>query len=113
MKKYILGFICGVLNGIFGSGGGIAAVSLMESTGIEAKKSHATSVCLVFILSIISTVLYYINGRIDFEKAMMFIPYGAVGAVAGGLLLKKVPNSILRRIFGAVIVIAAVRMILK
>ncbi len=113
MKKYILGFICGTLNGIFGSGGGVAAVPLLESTGLEPKKSHATSVCLIFILSLISTASYFMNGNIDFEGAMQFIPYGAAGAVTGALLLKKVPDSALRRIFGAVIVIAAVRMILK
>ncbi len=67
MKKYILGLICGFLNGIFGSGGGVAAVPLLESTGLETKKSHATSVALIFIISIISAVYFLLNDNIDFN----------------------------------------------
>lgn len=113
MKRYILGLICGLLNGIFGSGGGVAAVPLLESTGLEARKSHATSVALIFILSLISTTVYLLNDNIDFNAAMQYVPYGAIGAIVGAILLKKVPNSVLRRIFGAVIVAAAVRIILQ
>lgn len=113
MKKHFIGFICGLLNGMFGSGGGVAAVPMLEESGLEAKKSHATSVALIFILSIATTISYLMGDKLDFELAWQYIPYGAVGAVAGAVLLKKIPNSLLRRVFGAVILIAAVRILVK
>lgn len=113
MKKWILGFICGALNGLFGSGGGTAAVPLLESIGLEPKKSHATSVALIFIFSLATTVVYLLNGNLDTELALKYIPYGIVGAITGAVILKKIPNSLLRRIFGAIVLISAIRLFLK
>lgn len=113
MKKNLMGLICGLLNGMFGSGGGIAAVPLLEGAGLEAKKSHATSVALIFVLSLATTLSYLLGDKLDFELAWQYAPYGVVGAAAGAVLLKKMPNSLLRRVFGAVILAAAVRILVK
>ena len=113
MKKHLMGFVCGVLNGMFGSGGGVAAVPMLEGSGLEAKKSHATSVALIFVLSIATTISYLLGDKLDFGLASQYIPYGVVGAVIGAVLLKKMPNSLLRRVFGGIILIAAVRILVK
>ena len=113
MKKHFMGLICGLLNGMFGSGGGVAAVPMLEESGIEAKKSHATSVALIFVLSIATTVSYLLGDKLNFELAWQYIPYGVVGAVAGSVLLKRMPNSLLRRIFGVIILAAAIRILVK
>lgn len=113
MKKYFMGLICGLLNGLFGSGGGIAAVPMLEASGSEPKKSHADSVALIFILSCASAISYWLAGRIDFETAMEYIPFGIVGAVLGAIMLKKIPNSPLRRIFGVIILMAAIKILVK
>lgn len=113
MKKHVMGLICGLLNGMFGSGGGVAAVPMLEGTGIEAKKSHATSVALIFVLSLATTLSYLLGDKLDFGLALQYIPYGVIGAVVGAVLLKKMPNSLLRRVFGVIILIAAVRILVK
>lgn len=109
----ILGGLCGFLNGLFGSGGGIIAVPCLEKSGMEAKKAHASSVALIFMLSLFTTALYYVQGRLDLGLALEYIPWGLAGAAAGAVMLKKVPNSLLRRIFGTVILISAVRILLS
>ena len=113
MKKHLMGLICGLLNGMFGSGGGVAAVPMLEGAGLEAKKSHATSVALIFVLSIATTISYLMGDRLDFGIALQYVPYGIMGAVIGAVLLKKTPNSLLRRIFGVIILVAAVRILVK
>lgn len=113
MTTKILGFISGLLNGLFGSGGGIAAVPMLESLDLPAKKAHATSVALIFFLSLITTILYFLNGNIDFAKTLWYIPGGVLGAIVGSVFLKKIDNSILRRIFGAIMIIFAVRIFIK
>lgn len=113
MKKFFMGALCGLLNGLFGSGGGVAAVPMLESANLEAKESHATSVAFIFTLSLATTLSYLLGDKLDFETAWLYIPYGAVGAIIGALMLKKIPNSVLRRIFGVVILFAAFRILVK
>ena len=47
---YILGAVTGICNGLFGSGGGIAAVPMLQKGGVDVKKSHATSLALTLSL---------------------------------------------------------------
>lgn len=114
-KKYtqlFYGAVCGFLNGLFGSGGGTVAVPAFEKNGIESKKAHASSVALIFVLSIVTAVVYLINGKLDFGAAWEYIPYGLAGAILGSLLLGKMPDRLLRTIFGLLIIASAVRMMI-
>lgn len=113
MKKFFMGVICGLLNGLFGSGGGVAAVPLLEAAKLEPKESHATSVALIFVLSLATTISYFLGDKLDFGTARSYIPYGLIGSAAGAFLLKKIPNSLLRRIFGVIILFAAFRILVK
>jgi hypothetical protein len=109
--KVFAGTFCGILNGLFGSGGGVVAVPMLRLFGLEARKSHATSVAVIFFLSIASVIAYGLRGSLDWKGALVYIPWGIIGAVLGALLLKKVPNSLLRRIFGIIVLISAVRIL--
>ena len=113
LKSAAIGFTSGILNGLFGSGGGIAAVPLLEKLGVEPKKSHATSVIIIFFLSIAAAIGYYAGGGLDFETAFAYIPSGLAGAAIGTVLLKRIDNSLLRRIFGIIMLISAIRMLTK
>lgn len=111
MLKIILGVLCGFANGLFGAGGGLVAVPALESTGLEPKKSHATSVAVIFSLSILTSILYAINDRLVFDDAFSYIPWGILGAVLGSAILKKINNSLLRRIFGGIMIVASIRLL--
>ena len=41
------GILIGLLNGLFGAGGGIAAVALFEKNGFSRKSAHATAVSIM------------------------------------------------------------------
>ncbi len=112
MKKFIEGTVCGFLNGFFGSGGGIPAVPIFEKDGAEPKEAHATSVAFIFTLSLVTAAFYGFSGNLDFKAAWRFIPWGVLGAVTGALFLKKIKAKVLKRVFGGIITIAAVRMLL-
>ena len=108
-----IGFFGGILNGLFGAGGGMVVVPFLEKTGLEAQKSHATSISIILPLSIFSTVLYLLNGRFALSDALIFLPSGIAGAVVGAFLLPKIPNKWLRKIFAVLIIISSVRLLLK
>ena len=80
------------------------AVPMLEKGGSEAKKAHATSIAITLPLSIISGLVYFKGGRLDFSQAVKFIPLGIVGAAVGAMLMKKLSNSLLKRIFGALMI---------
>ncbi len=109
----VIGVFAGVLNGLFGAGGGVVLVPCLKLLGIETKKSHATSVAVIFVLSIVSCVMYLKSGNIDWALALKYIPVGLLGAVCGGMLLNKIKGVWLTRIFGILIIISGVRSIMS
>ncbi|MBP5606323.1 MAG: sulfite exporter TauE/SafE family protein [Ruminiclostridium sp.] len=105
----LAGLTGGILNGLFGSGGGSAAVPLLEHAGAEPKTAHALSVTLMFFISIVSAVGCMILGRFPAETVKELLPGGIAGAVTGALVLRKANNDILRRIFGALLILSGGR----
>ena len=109
----IIGIFCGILNGLFGAGGGSLAVPAMEMfLGVDEKKSHATTIAVIFLMSIVGLVLYIKNGYFDKN---LFIPAsigGLLGGFAGARLLAKISVKWLKIIFGVVVIITAVKMII-
>ncbi len=112
-KEYFYGIAVGFLNGLFGSGGGTVAVPCLEKSGLEAKKAHATSVALIFILSLVTAIVYLLNGKLNLNEAMNYIPYGIIGAITGAMLLKKISNTFLKKLFAVIILISAIRILIQ
>lgn len=110
MKRFIQGGVIGLLNGFFGSGGGVLAVPVLERDH-SPNEAHATSVALIFILSLVTAVFYGLSGNLDYETAWEYIPWGAAGAVSGSIFLKKIKSQWLKRLFGGVVTVAAIRML--
>lgn len=109
---YIVGGVTGIANGLFGSGGGMLSVPMLESTGLDAKKAHASSIAITLPLSIISTVIYSLKGHINFSLALKFVPLGLLGAIVGSWLLKRISNKTLKKIFGVILIISGIRMLM-
>ncbi len=109
LKRFFGGTLIGFLNGFFGSGGGVLAVPVLEKDGCSEREAHACSVALIFALCLVTAAVYGISGNLDFSAAWKYIPWGAGGALCGALFLRKINARWLKRLFGAVIVAAAVR----
>jgi len=112
--KYIgIGIAAGVANGLFGSGGGTIAVPAMIFLLEEDEhKAHATAILIILPLTIISTYFYLSNSYVDWNITWKAMVGGVVGGAIGAFLLNKCPSGLLRKIFGAFMIIAAFRMIL-
>lgn len=112
MMSFLRGGVIGLLNGFFGSGGGVVAVPVLEKE-CSPNEAHATSVALIFVLSLMTALFYGFSGGLDFAAAWDYIPWGIAGAVSGAFFLKKIKAEWLKRLFGAVVTAAAVRMLLS
>lgn len=112
-KLLLIGFIIGLVNGLFGSGGGTIAVpALVFILGLEQHKAHATAISIIFPLSLISSFLYFRHGVLILKVAGIVALGGIAGSYIGAKNLKKVPSNVLRKIFGVFMIIAAIRMII-
>lgn len=113
VKNILSGAAVGVLNGLLGAGGGIIAVILLNRAGLKTKEAHATAIAVILPLTIISAAMYLWRGDVTVMQAVPFMLPGAVGAVAGALILRKISPKLLRKIFAVFIIWAGIRMILK
>ena len=112
-KYVVTGALGGLANGLFGSGGGLFLVPLMTRwSKLEERKAFATSVAIILSLSIVSSVVYFTKGALDFSTAWPYLRGGGIGGVISGLVFQKVPLNFLRRIFGLLILYGGIRAVL-
>ena len=84
-QKIICGGAVGVANSLFGGGGGMIAVPLLQRVGLEEKRAHATAILWILPISLLSFVLYAWKG---YARSSVLIPT-AFGVTAGGFLGAK------------------------
>ena len=115
LKKYggvlLSGGLAGLANGLFGAGGGMILLPILEkTTDLSSKELFATSVCIILPLTLVSVGVYFWQGG---GFAMESVPYllgGAGGGVIAGLLLKRLPTKLLHYVLGAFILGGGIRL---
>ncbi|NLN14949.1 MAG: sulfite exporter TauE/SafE family protein [Tissierellia bacterium] len=113
-KLMAIGAAAGLLNGLFGSGGGTIVVpALVFIMKLKDYKAHATAIPIILPLSIISVIIYLLNNKVPIKIALMVMVGGLMGSYIGAKFLNKIPVKYLRKIFGSVIIYTALRMILR
>lgn len=113
IKAGVSGILIGLLNGLFGSGGGLVAVPMLHSAGILGRNAHATSIAIMLPLSLLSGSIYLFKGQVNLMEALKFIPLGLVGSLCGAYLLPKINTILLKRIFGIMLIFSAVRILIQ
>lgn len=115
-KKYrflCTGALAGLANGLFGAGGGLFLVPLLTRwCGLSERNAFATSVAIIFPLSIISVILYYQNGALPISQTIPYLIGGAIGGLIAGHIFKNMKMLWLRRAFGLLILYGGIRAVL-
>lgn len=112
-KLSLFGVLIGAVNGLFGAGGGMLAVPLLKKTGFEQKEAHANAIAVIVPITVASAIMYLARGNVRFYDALIYLPTGILGALLGTLCLKKISAVWLKRIFGAFMVYAGIRLLFK
>ena len=112
VKKIILGLSAGIICGLFGTGGGMILVpAFIYMLDIEPKKARATSLCCMLAMVIASSFFYYKNNYINWNSGLLCAIGGIFGGYIGAIILKKVPDYILKILFTIFILYYAYRML--
>lgn len=109
----IVGILSGMLAGVFGVGGAIIVIpALVFILGLSQHEAQGTS--LAFMLppvGILATWNYWKAGHVNWKFALILSITFILGAYLGSHFSVNVSEKMLRRMFGALIVIIGLRMI--
>jgi len=98
-RRIFCGTLVGVANSLFGGGGGMLAVPLLERTGLTQKEAHATAILVILPVSAFSFLLYVLKGLYDFAVLIPTAIGVSVGGFFGARLLGKLPVKFVGPIF--------------
>ncbi len=96
----LFGGLIGIINGLFGGGGGMIVVpTLTKFFGLNQKQAQATALFVILPISIASAIIYLVYNTIDFSLAWPVITGIVVGGIIGAFALNKLSNKWVRAIF--------------
>jgi uncharacterized protein len=103
-----LGFVAGMLAGLFGVGGGIVFVpTLALALGLDQLNAQATSLLAMLPVVAVGTWRQQRYGHVRLRPAVVLGVAGLAGVVAGGLLAESLPEHALERLFAVLLVAVA------
>jgi hypothetical protein len=109
----LLGLVAGIFGGMVGLGGGTIIIpALVYLFGLSQHQAQGTSLAvMVPPITILAAWQYYSKGHVRLDMAGFI----CLGFLAGGLIgahfVQGVSDSMLKRIFGAVLFLVSMRMI--
>jgi uncharacterized membrane protein YfcA len=110
----LIGLGSGVLSGIFGIGGGLVIVpGLIVLMGMTVKQAAGTSLAALLLpVGILGALEYWRAGQIDVRIALVLALGLLIGAFFGARLALGLPNELVQRAFGVLLVVVGVRLAL-
>jgi uncharacterized membrane protein YfcA len=111
----LLGLLVGVLSGVVGIGGGIMIVpALVLFFHMNQHKAQGTSLAaLLAPVGILAFWQYYKAGNVDVTAGVLVAIGFAVGGYFGGVWAQQIPEAMLRRIFGTLMLLVGLRLLYK
>jgi uncharacterized protein len=99
-----LGLVAGVLAGLFGVGGGILFVpTLSLALGLDQLPAQATSLAAMLPLVAVGTWRQRRYGNVRPRSALVLGMAGVAGVITGGFLAESLPEDVLERLFGVLL----------
>ena len=106
----VAGLCAGTVNGLFGAGGGMVLIPLMEIlTDINEDDIFSSSLAVVLPICVISLLTAAFRQPIPWADAVLYLPGSAIGGLAAGLWGQKIPTRWLRRLLGILIIWGGIR----
>lgn len=108
----LIGLLGGFVSGLLGVGGGIIMVPLMlVFLGYTQHQAQGTSLAILAVpVTLVSAYNYYKEGEINWKFALIMALCFVVGGYLGSKLAITINQSLLKKIFGAIMLIAGLKM---
>ena len=108
----VLGGLSGFINGFLGGGGGVLVVSMLLTVlALPQKNAQATALLVILPLTVVSAVVYLVEGVIDWKPTLWTTVGVVLGGVVGALLLSKLNGDVVKIIFALVLILGGIKML--
>jgi uncharacterized membrane protein YfcA len=109
----LIGIAAGVLAGLVGVGGGVIIIpALVYFLGFTQKEAQGTSLGILLLpVGILAVINYYKQGFIDIKVVIIISLAFIVGGFFGSKLALSVSQDTLRKLFGTLLLILAIKML--
>ena len=110
----LLGLITGVFSGLIGIGGAIIIIpTLVIFFGLEQRMAQGTTLALMVPpIGLLAAWTYYKAGFVDLKIAALICAGFFFGGLLGAKFAVHIPDNILRKVFGFLLLVASLKMIL-
>jgi uncharacterized membrane protein YfcA len=111
----VIGIITGVMAGMFGIGGAIIMIpALVLFMGITQQTAQGTSLAVMLPpIGIIAAYNYYKAGQANIKFAIVLAVFFLVGSYFGSKLALTLPQPLLKKMFGVLLLLVAAKMLLS
>ncbi len=105
----LAGGAAGVVNGLFGAGGGMVLVPLLcMLTDLEDQQVFPASVCIILPACLVSLSMRFDSGALSGNHPWYLLG-SALGGILAGFLARKIPTLWLHRALGVLILWGGIR----
>ena len=113
-KKILVGFLAGIICGLFTSGGGLILVPVfIYILKMEPKQARATSLFCILPMVIITAIFYNNHNFINWKTGILCATGGIIGGIVGAKILNKIDDKYLKAAFIVFLIYAGINMIFK
>ena len=100
----------GIVNGLFGAGGGMVLVPLLTTcTDLKDEEVFPSSVSIILPICLVSLGFSLAGDNWDLSGVLPYLMGSALGGVAAGFLGRKIPTKWLHKALGILILWGGVR----
>jgi len=105
----LAGVLAGLVNGLFGGGGGAVLLPGLRRLTGDTRTALATCVGVMGPVCALSAAVYWGRGAVSLSLAWPYLLGGLLGGVLAGRTLGRVNPALLRRLFALVLLWSGVR----
>lgn len=111
----IIGLIAGIFSGSLGVGGAIIVIpALVFFLGLSQHQAQGTSLAFMIPpVTLLAVINYWKQGYVNWKFAIVLALMFFIGAYIGSLISVSIPEKILKKLFGALLLFVAARMIIS
>jgi len=108
-----IGLITGTMAGMLGIGGAVIMIpALVYILGISQQTAQGTSLAVMLPpIGVIAAYNYYQAGHVNIKFAIILAIFFIVGSYFGSKLALNIPQNVLKKIFGVLLLLVAAKML--
>jgi uncharacterized membrane protein YfcA len=111
----IIGLIAGIFSGSLGVGGAIIVIpALVFFLGLSQHQAQGTSLAFMIPpVTLLAVINYWKQGYVNWKFALILALMFFIGAYIGSTISVNIPEKILKKLFGALLLFVAMKMMLS